>query len=483
MLRRIAFLIPLLGAALALGLYWKDVKMQKYQKKVVVGVQGGVQPGPLAPENISTIPLFHLHFNLWDTLITEKQGAAIAESFRVEEEGKRLVFLISPEAKFSNGRAILAEDVKASLERLIAREENGHINAKSAIAEIRTEDRKITILLNRPTPAFLYLLSTPEFGIVPREILNEKGDIESLSVTSGAYTAGALDYEKQVVELTRNPFFRRFVDGAPEMVSLRFLKPVGAESIGAVLDGAYDFLEFQNSEADSFLPKIAQAGYEHHVSNPSISVFLIANSERIDGNQAQAIAGVFQKGFSYGTLNSVERPSFQLFPPKTFGSLATSEIPKLPSTRVALPSVINLRVVRKDGAYVNEVKRVFKSAGIEVRLVDRNDDVPFDYRLTGQGMNTEYPEIELHLQILSPYASFGVSDEIKAILRKAEASTDDAIRSVCIKTIGRKLLESGKIIPLTLQGYVHAFKADRLDASALATYDGNIPLYEMRVKP
>ena len=477
-------MVPLLGALLALGHFWKRVEVQKNQVKVVVGVQGEVQPGPLAPENISTIPLFHLHFNLWDTLITEKQGAAIAESFRVEENGKRLVFLISPQAKFSNGRSILAEDVKASLERLISREENGHINAKSAIAEIRAEDRRLVIVLNRPTPAFLYLLSTPEFGVVPKEILNEKGDIENLSVTSGAYIGGDFGYEKQAIELTRNPFFRRFVDGAPEKVSLRFLKPVGAESVGAVLNNdEYDFLEFQNSEADRILPDITRAGYKYHISNPSISVFLIANSERITEAQAQTIAGIFQKNFSYGGPASVERPSNQLFPPKTFGSLAASEIPKLPSPGAALPPAITLRVVRKDGAYVNEVKRVFKLAGVEVRLVDRSDNVPFDYRLTGQGMNTEYPEIELHLQILSPYASFGVGNEIKELLRAAESSTDDAARSAQIKQIGRKLLESGKIVPLTLQGYVHGYRADRLDASSLATYDGNIPLYEMRVRP
>jgi hypothetical protein len=482
--KRLTCLFSVLLGLLALGLFWQKDKMNKSREKPIVAIQGEIQPGPLGPENISTIPLFHLHSNLWDTLITEKQDAAIAESFRIEDGGKRLTFTISPDAKFSNGRSILAEDVEASLERLIAREENGHINAKSVIHTIRADGRKLEIVLHRPTPAFLYLLSTPEFGVVPREILNDKGDIESLNVTSGAYVAGAFDFKTQSIDMAKNRFFRRFTLGAPESVTLKFLKPVGADSIQEVLASRqYDFLEFQNSEADSFLPKIGEAGYAYQISNPSISVFLVANSERITEAQAQQVASVFQKNFSYGTPSSAERPSHQLFPPKTFGSLATGELPNLAPRQEKLPSVLNLRVVRKDGTLVNEIKRVFKMAGVEVNFVDRSDDVPFDYRLAGQGMNTEYPEIELHLQILSPYASFGVTDEIKSLLRAAEGSTDDAVRSAHIKKIGRTLLESGKIVPLTLRAYVHAFKAERLDASALATYDGNIPLYEMRVKP
>jgi hypothetical protein len=478
-----AALFVLVLGAISIGAYWRKVGMLNPHEKIIVAIQGEIQPGPIAPENISTIPLYHLHLNLWDTLVTEKQGAGIADTFHVDESGLRLTFNISPRAKFSNGREILASDIKASIERLINREENGHINARSAISRIHAEGLRLEIELNKPTPSFLYLLSTPEFGIVPREALDLNGNIKDLSITSGAYTAGEFNYESQSIELSQNSHFRRFVDGAPGSVSLRFLKPVGKDRVEAVLASrAYDFLEFQNSEADSFLSAIGSSGYEHHVSNPSISVFLIANSARISTEQAKSIAYLFQKNFSYATNRVVERPSKQLFPPKTFGSLAESEIPTLIARPESLPSKITLRVVRKDGAYIDEVMRVFALGGFDVHLADRTEDVPFDFRLTGQGMNTEYPEIELHLQMLSPYASFGVSEELKAELRKAESSADDAGRSAAIKAIGRELLSSGKIIPLTLQGYLHAYKQEHVDASRLATYDGNIPLYEIQVK-
>ena len=69
-----------------------------------IALQGEIPEGQLSPENISTVALYHLHYNLWDTLITSDQSAAVAKSFRVSPDNLTFSFEIETAAKFSNGR-------------------------------------------------------------------------------------------------------------------------------------------------------------------------------------------------------------------------------------------------------------------------------------------------------------------------------------------------------------------------------------------
>ena len=139
---------------------WKPA-MHDRGKIIRVALQGEIPEGQLSPENISTIALYHLHFNLWGTLLAPGKKAEIARSFLVSPDNLSITFEIDPEAKFSNGRPITAGDVKAAFERIIAREENGHINARSVIRQITaTTATSLKIELNSLTPSFLFL---PDF--------------------------------------------------------------------------------------------------------------------------------------------------------------------------------------------------------------------------------------------------------------------------------------------------------------------------------
>lgn len=458
----------------------RKITMHNRSKIIRVALPGKIPEGQLSPENISTIALYHLHYNLWDTLITSDQSAAVARSFRMSPDNLTISFEIDPDVKFSNGRSITSADVKFAFERIMAREENGHINAKSVIRKITAASpTELQIELSAPTPSFLFLLTTPEFGIVPKEALDGAGNVASLSVTSGAYTVAKADTTSQIVHLVRNKFFQRAVPNAPEEVEIYFLKNLGT---GSSL-GDYDFVEVRNSDAEQIVSQAEEKGFAYKATVPSVSVFLVADTNHVSSEQAKYIAQAFRDNFRFETPRSFETRSHQFFPEKTFGSLSRQEIPAIPTAKSSpkLPDEIVISNSRSTGPLGEAVSRVFSQIGAKVRFVESDSKKPIHYIFTSQGMNTDYPEIELHLDTVGPYADFNATDEIKRLVNLATHEANDAKRSEIIKTVGREFLSSGKIVPLTVRAYVHLFRPTRVDLNNITTYDGDIPFYKLKV--
>ena len=106
---------------------------------------------------------------------------------------------------------------------------------------------------------------------------------------------------------------------------------------------------------------------------------------------------------------------------------------------------------------------------------------PAAYALTSQGMNTEFPEIELHLATVGPYAYFEASENTKKEVLAATHEPNDSQRSKIIKQVGKELIATGKIVPLTVRAYVHLYKPKTLDLNGITNYDGDIPFYKLRM--
>lgn len=460
-------------------LYIGKNTVQPSAKNIRIALQGQVPAGPLGPENISTISLYHLHSNLWDTLITSGGKAAVARSHRVEQDRLHYSFEIDPEAKFSNGRKITANDVKDAFARIIAREESGHLNAKSVIKEINApSDQKLEITLHRPTPSFLFLLTTPEFGVVPKEALDESGAIASLAVTSGAYLLEAR--KEQSFSLRKNPWFRRSTQGSPDSVEISFLKSVSAETDFR----DFDFIEVLNSDSAAILSEAAKMGFSHKATLPSVSVFLLADGKMLSPSQSSYFSHSFEKNFQFKATAGLEERSRQFFPPKTFGSLQTDELPDSePLPKPSLPLEIAIKGGRASSPLTEAISSAFQATGTKVKILPPGSSEPAHYLFTSQGMNTEHPEIELHLDMVGPYADFNASERQKRQVLEATHEEDDSKRSAIIKQVGKELLTSGKVIPLTTRSYVHVFRPERIDLNGITNYDGDIPIYKIKVLP
>lgn len=95
----------------------------------------------------------------------------LAERWDISREGARYTFYIRKDAAFSQGRPVVSNDVKYSLERLL----DSAIASPSrwiveTIERIETEsDYEVTIHLAKPYAPFLATLAMPGAAIVPRE--------------------------------------------------------------------------------------------------------------------------------------------------------------------------------------------------------------------------------------------------------------------------------------------------------------------------
>lgn len=190
-------LLPVLLAAILFGVLY-PMKHGAKNNTLKISLMGFFSD-EIAPENISQISLYHLNVNLWGTLLTSDGSPAIGTLTGVSKDNLVYTFEISESAKFSNGRKITAEDIVFSIERIIAKEKNGHVNARGLVDSVAALSvNQVSIHLKDQTPAFLFLLSTPEFAIVPKEACDDRtNDIVNPRFTSGAYTVDSIDKETE----------------------------------------------------------------------------------------------------------------------------------------------------------------------------------------------------------------------------------------------------------------------------------------------
>lgn len=153
--------------------------MASAQSKKVF-VMAAVQDIPnFDPHVITGYSAMWLLRNVYDPLIrvdASDKGVApnLAESWEVSKDGLEYTFKLSPEAKFHNGRAVTAEDVRYSFDRLLRINKGVSWMIKGIVDadNIKVIDEQtIKIKLNKPFAAFLQVL--PWVFIVDAKTLQE----------------------------------------------------------------------------------------------------------------------------------------------------------------------------------------------------------------------------------------------------------------------------------------------------------------------
>lgn len=167
-----------------------------------------VRPSSLDPIKAATVDEQLVAEQLFDTLVsvdaaTAEPGPGIAESWTTSPDGLQWEFTLDGDASFSNGDPVTAFDVKASLERAVARSSGsavadllepvagwrdaaveGTTDALSGIVAV--SDDVVRIDLTAPWASLPAALSHAGLGIVPR---SEAGsaDFDERPVGSGPY--------------------------------------------------------------------------------------------------------------------------------------------------------------------------------------------------------------------------------------------------------------------------------------------------------
>ena len=148
--------------------------------------------------------------SMFTRLMDYKPGTAelfpsLAESYTISPDGLTYTFKLNPKAKFTNGRAVVAADVKYSIERAVNPATKGpgagffHSIAGSdaltagkaqTISGIEAvDDTTVKFTLSQPDATFLNVLALNFASVVPKEVAEAEGaDFGKKPVGSGAYS-------------------------------------------------------------------------------------------------------------------------------------------------------------------------------------------------------------------------------------------------------------------------------------------------------
>lgn len=198
--------------------------------------------------------------SLYSRLMDYKPGTAelvpsLAESFEVAPDGLTYTFKIRKGVKFSNGRELVAADVKYSIERAVNPKTQGPGagffgaiagfdaltgGTAETLSGIETpDDGTVIFKLSRPDATFLHVMAINFASVVPKEAVEAAGaDFGKQPVGSGAFTLKEWVIGQRLV-FEKNASF--YIPETPKIDS--FTVEVGQEPLVALL-------RLQNGEVD-----------------------------------------------------------------------------------------------------------------------------------------------------------------------------------------------------------------------------------------
>ena len=241
--------------------------------------------------------------SLFDSLMDYVPGTTtlrpgLAESYDIAPDGKTYTFHLRPDVVFTNGRKMVAEDVKYSLDRVTnprtqspgagffaaiegyGAVADGTADSLSGVAVVDPATVKIT--LSRPDATFLHVMALNFASVVPREAVDATNDFGHNPVGTGAFKLAEWTTGQRLVFEKNADYWR---PGLPYLDGVTF--EVGQEPIVALL-------RLQKGEVDVPGDGIPPAKFREVMADPEQAARVV------EGGQLQT---------GYITLN-VQMPPF-----------------------------------------------------------------------------------------------------------------------------------------------------------------------------
>lgn len=324
---------PLLGragATLAQDSTPVDTADIKMGGTLRMGMQS--DPGTLDPQLQSLTATWHVVEHIYSRLTTVNPDLSVslelAESVDISDDGLVYTFKLHP-ANFHNGRAVVADDVVFSYQRLVAPETASPSAAD--LASMKTveavDDSTVKVTLSQPDASFLAMISNQSCIIIPKEVVEENGDISQVAIGSGPFKF--VEYVPNThVKLVRNDDY--FEKGVPYLDGLDLMIASEDNSRAAALvSGTVDFIEYVPSEQIPILEtdnSIQMAG--NSIQQIRMIGFNLTRAPFTDLKVRQAIAKAVDRGpIIDAALSGFGTPTEQIFAPDFWASLGPRDIP------------------------------------------------------------------------------------------------------------------------------------------------------------
>jgi peptide/nickel transport system substrate-binding protein len=211
-----------------------------------VGMQA--DPTALDPHKTSLTALFHVTEHIYSSLLRLKPDLTVegdlAEKWEVSADGKTYTFTLRKGIKFHNGRPLVADDVKYSLERVVDPAlASPQAFRLAAMETVETpSDGVVLITLKRPDASFVTNIAHPAIVALPKEEVEKNGDLTKVAVGTGPFKLKEFVPNTRIV-LERNPDYwespKPYLDG----IEMSIIPDDTARS-AAVRTGTVDLVEY-----------------------------------------------------------------------------------------------------------------------------------------------------------------------------------------------------------------------------------------------
>ena len=205
---------------------------------------------PFVPWQIDDNPALFISVNIYDGLLrTTKDGfgieAALATKWESSTDGLTWTFTLRDGVKFSDGTALKAADVKASLDQTAKGEKSGWKDSYKAIKEVQApDDKTVKIVLSQAYAPLLSTLAMFCAGIMPADMATAS-DAKEFDATktrgTGAYVLSGWKKGDPVI-LKQNPNYWRGNTG-PETIQIEYV-PDDNSRILKLQGGEVDVIDF-----------------------------------------------------------------------------------------------------------------------------------------------------------------------------------------------------------------------------------------------
>ena len=230
----------------------------------VITINAGPQPQTIDPSLNRTLDGCYYIMHAFEGLTTkDKNGnivGGVAESWEEFEDGARYIFHLRKNAKWSDGKPVLAEDFVYTWRRVVDPLVGSQYsfqfepvkNAKDITAgKLPVEslgikaidDYTLEVVLEAPTAYFLDLVAFPTFYPVRRDIIEQFGDTWSLNpetyIGNGPFVTSEINQDESIIMVKNTNYWN-----ADSVVAekLRFLLMQNeTSSVAGVKEGSIDF--------------------------------------------------------------------------------------------------------------------------------------------------------------------------------------------------------------------------------------------------
>lgn len=272
--------------AVAPLLFFGSVMAQTPPNVLIVGQIA--EPKSLDPQTVTAVNDFRILMNLYDGLVRYRDGAlevepALAESWRVSEDGKTYTFELRRDVSFHDGTPFTAEAVKFNFERMLDEEHPFHDTGPfplafffSSIDRVETDgDHRVIFHLKEPYAPFLSNLAYPTGLIVSPDAVRKAGkEFGRQPVGTGAYRFAEWESNSRVVVTGNQDYW----DGAPDLEAVVFRPITDANTrVAEMLSGGIDVMV--EVPPDNLATFAKDAAYEVHEQSGPHLWFLILNTK------------------------------------------------------------------------------------------------------------------------------------------------------------------------------------------------------------